>query len=621
MYFLRLSFLLIFYCCAVVTNAQQRVAYKEHRVLVVLDASASMVEPWFGGASRFKAAGQLITSLMDSVYRMNKNVEFSLRVYGHQYGVPENNCYDTRNEVMFSRDNLIQMSLRLEHLRPYGVSPIALSLQTAVEKDMVLERDYTYSLLLITDGGESCGGDICAVVRTMLAKKIQFRPYIVSLTDDTPLKDQYQCLGTYLTATSATSMAIAIDTIARHYRQALKVRVVREPDPPPAVAKTPVVSQDPVRQTPPPVTTTPEEAAPVPTSVTPPPEERTSKIMVQEGPEKEHITTIYRSLTRKNFPLFWSTPGLTPRTAPALALPVPESGTAQPAIPVASGPAVTSRPVPRPVTTTRPAPPEEKESQTTAQFTTTATPAEETMLELYFTNGQGKYYQTNPPVRVVDSRTGQQVKRFYRTVDPSGNPDPQPLPAGNYTLLIGKRENFIAREVQILPDQRNKITIRTVKGTLSFAYGTDLTRPMSEFTAVVKKNFEPGPLVTQPCDKEVDYETGNYHIEINTLPVSRRNIDLDFGSSYRIDLDEPGFVQITNTRAIGKISLYYQLGDQFVRFHVLDVTGNTEQQKLRLQPGRYEVHYRKNPEVPTAREDVVPFGVKSNFITDIMLPH
>ena len=73
---------------------------------------------------------------MDSVYSVNKDVEFSLRVYGHQSPTSMNNCFDSKQEVMFSKDNYTQMMLRLAALHPLGISPIAYSIQQAAENDM-----------------------------------------------------------------------------------------------------------------------------------------------------------------------------------------------------------------------------------------------------------------------------------------------------------------------------------------------------------------------------------------------------------------------------------------------------------------------------------------------------
>ena len=220
-------------------------------------------------------------------------------------------------------------------------------------------------------------------------------------------------------------------------------------------------------------------------------------------------------------------------------------------------------------------------------------------------------------MQLTEQKGGQVIKKFFRTTDAAGNPDPQIVPPGRYTLLIGKTGNYIAKNVAIEPDKRNKITIVVSKGSLSFAYGDNLKRPVKEFSAYVKKNFEARAIARQACTEELEYDPGNYHIEINTLPVSRRNVDLDFGVNVRIDLDEPGFVQFTNTKALGKISLWMPLGDQFARFYIMDIPGDPARQKLQLLPGIYEVHWKKNPDLPLEPDLVQTFQVRSNEVTNV----
>jgi hypothetical protein len=193
------------------------------------------------------------------------------------------------------------------------------------------------------------------------------------------------------------------------------------------------------------------------------------------------------------------------------------------------------------------------------------------------------------------------------------------VPPGNYTLVIGRTGNYVSKNVSILPSNRNKVEIVVTKGSLSFAYETNLKRPITEFTAVVKKNFEAGPTIAQPCTSEREYDPGNYHIEINTLPVSRRTVDLDFGVNVRIDIDEPGFVRFTNQTNVGKVALYTPLGDQFVRFFSMEVNGSPEAQKLRLQPGVYEAHFKRNPNLPLQDDVIQRFIVKSNDTTAVQL--
>ena len=105
----RITLLLFSILYATFSFAQIQGELVQSRILILLDESSSMIQEWSGTKPKYKAADELIMRLMDSVYAVNNNVEFSLRVFGHQHTVGENDCYDTKNEVAFSRDNRSQM--------------------------------------------------------------------------------------------------------------------------------------------------------------------------------------------------------------------------------------------------------------------------------------------------------------------------------------------------------------------------------------------------------------------------------------------------------------------------------------------------------------------------------
>ena len=195
----------------------------QSRILILLDESSSMIQKWPSGKEKYKAADELILRLMDSIYAINNEVEFSLRVFGHQYTVEQNNCYDTKSEVPFSKDNRTQMALRLDDIHPLGVTPIAYALLQAAKFDLVDEDRNAYSIILITDGGESCGGDICEVMKKLMKYKVYFKPYIVSLEDDASLKVTYACMGDYLQVTKDADMPKAVTTIVNAFRPAIKI--------------------------------------------------------------------------------------------------------------------------------------------------------------------------------------------------------------------------------------------------------------------------------------------------------------------------------------------------------------------------------------------------------------
>ncbi|HXS38456.1 MAG TPA: hypothetical protein VN721_17265 [Flavipsychrobacter sp.] len=662
-------------------KAQNVYDVKQPRILILLDESASMVNKWYGDKERYKAADQIILNLMDSIYKVNDQVEFSLRAFGHQHGVPQNDCYDTKNEVMFSKDNYTQMSLRLADLHPLGVTPIAYSLKEAAENDLVDEQNYSYSIILITDGGESCGGDICEIVKTLIAKKIYFKPYIVSLVDYAPLKTEYACLGDYLQVTKEGDIPTAVGTIVESYRPALTYAktnpvviktprkeepviatvevpkpVVRKKEPETApikpVTKTQTVTNSAANQAPPPppptrhtiqvdiprTDTQPdvEPVKPVATpetiAVTKTPADVPHTVKVTPPPPplpKEDMETINSYTAIRTFSEFYGDPQLTqitkgdPRKVPVVTFPLITEEK-----PVAVVP-----PPPKPVI--KPAKPnkptvhkthakviieEPKQTEKEVTFTEETEDAKETTLEVYFTDGHGKFYSTTPQVLLIDPNSKKTVQQFWRTIDASGNPDPQHLPVGNYDLTVTGKANLLMHNVVVHENKKNKILVKVNNGTLKFEYEDNPNRPVSEYYAIVtQRAMAGGTSVKQKCSAELEYPAGDYHITVNTLPKMEDYVSLDFEVQTIINIAEPGYIQFTNTNKIGKVSLYCVLGDEYLNFYSMSVSGFPESQKLELKPGLYQAHFIKNPNLPLQSETVVPFQIKSNQITQIEL--
>lgn len=676
--------------------AQMTITPKQPRVLILLDGSSSMQQPWSGegSAARFSTAARIIERLMDSVYSVNPNVEFGLRVYGHQYGSAENNCYDTRREVGFSKNNRTQMGLRLANLRPQGVSPIAYSIRRAAQDDMEDGLNHSYAVILVTDGGESCSGDICAAVQEFLRQKIFFKPYIIGLAPVEGLRAQYECLGQYLQVTTEGEMPSAIGTIVEDYRRALTVALKEDkvlPTTTPVQPSPRVAPKTVVVETPTPVREAPYELA----FVAPRPSVRSfpirystvlyparvlpSIVLKPVVAEPEPVVTytlssLASARTRNLFPRTISTPTYRARTAPRIALPVPEPREPEtsiaylrmvptrtavivrtyarasnrtytpqkfalpklepdpPAVAAVTAPprpAVqqvrdTPKPAPKPAVatarTTRPATPVATgPTPKVAEATVTSTVDAESGLEIYFTDGKGTYYPSTPQMLLLEAKTGATAQKFYRLLNPAGKPELQKAVPGRYDVLVAGRANLIVRGVSLEAGKRTRVDIKVSNGSLKFGYTNDRKRPMAEFEALVNRRFAPGPVIRQRCTAELEYEPGNYYIEVNTTPISRHNIDLEFGVQMEILIPEPGWVQFTNTAPIGVVALYHQLGDRFVRFAAMTLDGRPSMQKMRLQPGAYEVHWVPNPNLPYAKETVQSFFVKSDKITDVEL--
>lgn len=615
------NYLLVLLICLSGKVFAQPEMQKPARILFLVDASSSMLGEWSPQENRFAAAARIINSIVDSIHKINTDVAFGVRVFGNQFPAQDKNCFDTKLEVPFKLANDEQIKARLKHIYPLGSSPIALSLKEAAEKDFVLSNQYAYSIILVTDGGESCGGDICATVTNLLEKKISFKPYILSMIDYEPLKKEYDCLGKYMTVAKEKDIAPAITTILNDNRKILTIKSN-------SVSKVSVntnISAQPVKPVnlPPVVTQKKPEPQNVDTIVT--------VLKVAPKPEQKAVNRIfYLTHTRRLnllYTLLEPEPIKVPKLNPLkLAIEGDEPPAATPTNNVAKSTASPERkrliveptvsfnePKTLPTQKSR----KEKTIEDNLEVEQKKEVSSESKLQLYFTDGNGKFYNTEPKMNIINAQTGKLVKESFRNVT-AGIPDPIQLPPGTYNINIPGSKSK-ANNIVIEAGKTTKAYIKVSRGSLAFYHATNPDVPIKKYRALVSKRFERGAVVKQNLDEELPYEPANYHIEVNTLPPMAFNIDLDFNNVKLINIPEIGRLTITNTNNKGKIQLWYQLGDAYVPFHEMMVTGNVTDQNLELLPGLYQLRYFNGPVNALSKAEIIYFRITSRKQTSVFI--
>ena len=186
--------------------AQSKDAY----LLFVLDASGSMKGEW-KGKSKFELAGEILSKTVDSITQSNQKVQCALRAFGHQSPRAANNCKDTKLEVPFSKANASSIVQRLKQIHPQGQTPIEFTLKQSL-KDFP-DSNANNAIILITDGNETCGGDLCKLASEMASKHIALRPFIVGLGLNDSLKKKFECLGNFYDVQSEDMFSSAMRVI------------------------------------------------------------------------------------------------------------------------------------------------------------------------------------------------------------------------------------------------------------------------------------------------------------------------------------------------------------------------------------------------------------------------
>jgi hypothetical protein len=149
-------------------------------LLLVLDLSGSMNLP-LGPSTRVATARQV---LKDVLARVPDDFNVGLRLYGHRFGSRQKEtCTDSELVVPVARLDRARIARTVAGSRARGETPLVYSvLQAAKDLNSVGGG----SIVLITDGEESCGGDFASAAAALKAQGIDLRLDIVgfTLTDD-----------------------------------------------------------------------------------------------------------------------------------------------------------------------------------------------------------------------------------------------------------------------------------------------------------------------------------------------------------------------------------------------------------------------------------------------------
>lgn len=182
----------LFFLVALDSYSQMKSTQKPSRVLFIIDASGSMNGKW-KETTKMEMAKRILTHLSDSLSR--ENIPFAVRVFGHQKDKSLFDCKDTKLELPFNTNNQANLPKMLDRITPKGYSPIALSLESAVNDFPLTKAEQRSVIILISDGFENCDGDACDASRKLQSAGIYLRPYIVGLGLTPEQKKAFECVG------------------------------------------------------------------------------------------------------------------------------------------------------------------------------------------------------------------------------------------------------------------------------------------------------------------------------------------------------------------------------------------------------------------------------------------
>ena len=198
---------------------------QNEKMILVLDASGSM---WgqIDGVNKIVIAKQAVNDLLDT---LPASQSVGLSAYGHR---EKGSCTDIELLVPPAPNSIDAIRAAVDAISPKGKTPLSAAVLAAA-KELRYEEDAA-TVILISDGRETCDLDPCAIGAELEATGVGFTAHVIGF-DVTEAEDKAQlaCLaeetgGRFLSASNATELVAALEEVAE---------IKPEPEPEPAVVQ------------------------------------------------------------------------------------------------------------------------------------------------------------------------------------------------------------------------------------------------------------------------------------------------------------------------------------------------------------------------------------------------
>ncbi|GAW36256.1 von Willebrand factor type A domain protein [Roseovarius sp. A-2] len=195
-------------------------------VVIVYDASGSM---WgqIDGTSKMEIARDVLGDLVDN---WDESTNLGLVAYGHR---SQGDCTDI--ETLIAPGPLDKASFidTVGNIKPVGKTPISAAVQRAA--DLMSYRDNPATVVLISDGVETCNADPCALSAGLAKQGVKFTAHVVGFDLKKDENANLSCIaentgGMFVSARNAAELNDALTQVTEKIEEVPSTTPDPEPD-------------------------------------------------------------------------------------------------------------------------------------------------------------------------------------------------------------------------------------------------------------------------------------------------------------------------------------------------------------------------------------------------------
>lgn len=180
------------------------------KILFILDASGSMAGKT-GKQSKMNSAKSVMNKVITD---LPKDIDIGLISYGHRKA---GDCGDIELVMPTHKSNRDVILSHIDKLNPKGKTPLADSIKQAVSH---ISTKNQVSIVLLSDGEESCGKKPCDVVKQLKSQYPDFVLHVVGFDVNKKQAKQLSCIaqaggGQYFSADNSDALLKAMQKIVK----------------------------------------------------------------------------------------------------------------------------------------------------------------------------------------------------------------------------------------------------------------------------------------------------------------------------------------------------------------------------------------------------------------------
>jgi Ca-activated chloride channel family protein len=242
-----------------------------------------------------------------------------------------------------------------------------------------------------------------------------------------------------------------------------------------------------------------------------------------------------------------------------------------------------------------------------------STTAQVNLLDTY-----DKPTETNVPMTFYDNFSGLIKYNFVHTFNHKGLPDTLSIdPLLSYDIVVHTIPPKRLEKVSLTPGKHTIIALETPQGYLDLKMDSR-DKTVRDLKCIVRQNGKTETLNVQQFPQVEKYLTGNYDLEVLSLPrIYINDVEIKQSHTTTIEIPLPG-IAVIEKKANGYGGIYLEENNELK--WIYNFRDNTEQREtIVLQPGTYRAIYRSKFATKAAFTIEKTFRVESGIAVNVKL--